>query len=68
MKGLMVNVLRAVDFPDCTLNPGMDRGLFEPTQEKRAGAVWFFSQNHATAYNGYHTEARFRVWKLKEVC
>ena len=47
------------------LNPGIDRARFLPTDERRAGAVWFFSENWARAHNGYHTEATFRVWKLR---
>jgi hypothetical protein len=40
------------------------KAKFTPTDERREGRVWFFSQNQASAHNGYHTEAAFRVWTL----
>ena len=46
------------------LNSPIDIGKFEPTDERRQGHVWFFSQHHVGAHNGYHTEAAFRVWRL----
>ena len=46
------------------LNPGIDITRFILTDERRAGSVWFFSENYVTAHNGYHCEAMFRVWSM----
>jgi hypothetical protein len=46
------------------LEPGIDKLRFQPTDERREGAVWFFSENWARAHNGFDTNATFRVWVL----
>lgn len=46
------------------LDPAINRTKFTPTDERRDGPVWFFSQNYAAAHNGYYTNASFRVWTL----
>jgi hypothetical protein len=47
------------------LNSPIDIAKFEPTTERREGRVWFFSEDHVRAHNGYHTTATFRVWTLR---
>jgi len=46
------------------LNPSIDIAKFALTEERRAGSVWFFSEDNVGAHNGYHTQAIFKVWKL----
>lgn len=46
------------------LNPSIDKERFLSTNERKEGAVWFFSEDWAEAHNGYYTQATFRVWKL----
>jgi hypothetical protein len=54
----------------CSMSGSLDRGIsrerFQATNEKRAGSMWFFSEEMASAHNGYHTTAMFRVWILVE--
>jgi hypothetical protein len=54
----------------CSMSGSLDRGIprerFRATEEKRAGSMWFFSEEMASAHNGYHTTAMFRVWILTE--
>jgi hypothetical protein len=47
------------------LDPSIEKNRFSLTDERREGAVWFFSQNRTGAHNGYHTNATFRVWALR---
>lgn len=46
------------------LDPSIDKTRFRPTGRRENAAVWFFSENHHEANNGYHTRAKFAVWEL----
>jgi hypothetical protein len=52
-----------VDFSGGLDSP-IDKSKFKLTDERREGSVWFFSEDHVEAHNGYHTTALFRVWGL----
>ena len=49
---------------------GIDSGVYitdlEVTNEVKPGAIWFFNNNEAKAYNGFDTIINFRVFKLKD--
>ena len=46
------------------LEPSIPVARFMPTDQKRLGSVWFFSQDSVQAHNGYCTKANFKVWQL----
>lgn len=45
------------------LDPVIPRARIEATEETRAGAVWFFSQDYAGAARGVHCRLTFRVYR-----
>lgn len=48
-----------------SLNSGIEVEKFHATNEVMEGNVWFFSQDHSMAHNGYYTKAQFKVWTLE---
>jgi hypothetical protein len=49
------------------LDPAIDKTRFLPTDDKRDGSCWFFSENYVRGHNGYETTAKFRVWRLVDI-
>lgn len=48
------------------LDPGVKYKDIEQTEATKDGAVWFFSKNHARAFNAVYYHIPFRVFKLRE--
>lgn len=46
------------------LDPSIPKTNFLATKLTEEAPVWFFSENWCRAHNGWHTQARFRVWLL----
>lgn len=47
-----------------SLDPIISLDRIRPTDEMRAGRVWFFSLNQSQAHNGVTYFTPFRVWKV----
>lgn len=53
----------------CDFSGALDDALplneLEETDERRLGAVWFFSNDHAKAHNGVRAKIPFRIYRYK---
>lgn len=48
------------------LDPGLKADDLIPTDEKKQGLIWFFSNNESRAHNGVEYSIEFRVFTIKE--